>query len=813
MYRIFINLIIFFMLFAAGNLVAQVSANGLMPVEVDLAARGWRTTLQTGNLTFGMPISSVPGEVPIRVGFGFDATCLAKVWGHPEYDPEHGATRVVQYRMDWPIAAGIHFGYLTDNLCGDTPVSSMPGAPPGPGMVILENGKQIPDSRWTTLSSNPALGTPLNLLQAFGFGPVAPNVARVDSTAAFLLCTTTEAGLAAPCRRLVPGLVPSGFGGQGEHRGAFRVVMDERLARVYCYAGAARAWLPVLWTDRSGHYVTFKWERSAADIPPGFRSITKVTALNQQAQGVVVRWAEPASNTLLSDLCRVDFVGVHASSALIQGYGGSPSQGPAGFALPAQDHLHIVSLTNLGIACRPTTLTIAGYGTLPQPGWADSGSSPAATPAAPPEDGALDPPSQTWRFTYDGNVAELDSITDPMGAVTSFRYSTYCLAATNYVRGVTEVHEIDADRNQRYMRWSRTFPPDSAPMSIKVEGWGDTDKVTPDRFHLITFPTDALNFGNGVPQQDVLMDASGRTWSSTTITWLPTGSGADGTLSRVQAITVASDGAPTCTTTFRYPDPTGLRNIQIDISVADTNGETWTVSSKPKTFAATPWGEVEGLPFVQGDSRPLVSAGFWVYRVVCRGQVAMTTTNEAEAQLELERRREHGTERSGTGVRCEIVRTWVSGVGPMGGQGELTDHSGQAEAQAQANQQKIRDLQRRNDSMKTRTEIQAIRSYLASIGVVTTEGAAFGAISFGEAGAAIGAITGLGIGAGPGAILGVTGGAIVGGVGGLSASAVSGGIELQKTLQKAKCDWEANYKAVQNYSDINCAGSPPEIRY
>ena len=74
-------------------------------------------------------------------------------------------------------------------------------------------------------------------------------------------------------------------------------------------------------------------------------------------------------------------------------------------------------------------------------------------------------------------------------------------------------------------------------------------------------------------------------------------------------------------------------------------------------------------------------------------------------------------------------------------------------------------------------------------------------------------IIGLGIGAGPGAILGFTGGAIVGGVGSLSASAVRGGIELQTTLRKIKSDWEANYRAVQNYSDTNCNGAPPEIRY
>jgi len=675
MNKYLIGLFSFYMLLTTGNLVAQVSANGVMPAEADLRASGWMTTLQNGNLTFARPISTVPGEVPIPVSFGFDATWQARLWGHTENEGERCAVRVVRCRMDWPISAGIHFGYLADNLYGDAPVASLPGAPSGRGMVVLETGRQILDPRWTALAGDPGLGATLNLPEAFGFAPAALQGARVDSTATCLPCTTSEAGLGTQCQSLMPGLAPSGFGGQGEHLGSFRIVLDERLARVYCYAAEAGAWLPVIWADRSGHCVTFKWERSTTGIPPGFRAITKVTALNQHSQGVVVRWADPGSLTTLSDLCRVDFVGVHAPSALIRGYGGPPSRGSAGFSLPAHDRLFIVGQMGAGLLCRPDSLAIGSCDTLPQPSWADCGCSPAVTPIASPEAWIPDSPDGTWRFTYDDNAAERKSITDPMGVVTSFLHSTYYSAATNYVRGVSEGRAVDTDSNHRSIRWMRAFPDGSAPMTIKVENRGDLDPGHPDCLHLITLPADALNFGNGVPQQDVLEDGSGKTLISTSIQWSPEGSGVNATLSRVQKITIASEGAPAWTT----------------------------------TFASDPSASAEGHRLPQGDSIRFAPGGFWVYKIVCRGQVTMATTKEAEAQSELERRREHGTESSGTGIRCEIVRTWVSGVDPMGNHGGLKDRSGQVDAQAQANRQIINNLEIANDAGKNKADCEALR--------------------------------------------------------------------------------------------------------
>ncbi|MBI4911357.1 MAG: hypothetical protein HY823_01340 [Acidobacteria bacterium] len=125
----------------------------------------------------------------------------------------------------------------------------------------------------------------------------------------------------------------------------------------------------------------------------------------------------------------------------------------------------------------------------------------------------------------------------------------------------------------------------------------------------------------------------------------------------------------------------------------------------------------------------------------------------------------------------------------------------------------ISALQRQNDQSKANADSAAVRSYLRGISIATAKGAIGGGVTFGTAGAAIGAVLGLGVGAGPGAGLGALGGAIVGGVGGLTYSTITDGIALQNTFQTIQNNWSANYRSIQNFSDTNCNGAAPEIRY
>lgn len=201
---------------SAMGLQAQATSNSLMPPPIDMTRNGWDVTLQNGNLTFGIPVAVVPGEVPIPVTFGLNATFLTRVWTTRVYDPDLGKSVPVLNEVDRPAVGGVHFGYISDaGNYGGTTVD---------GLTVLENGNQIADSQWTTFSSSPTLGTTLNLPQAYGFSAVSTSSAKVDPSATYLSYTTTAAGLGTTYQSIVQGLAPSGF---GTNSTSYKVVLDK----------------------------------------------------------------------------------------------------------------------------------------------------------------------------------------------------------------------------------------------------------------------------------------------------------------------------------------------------------------------------------------------------------------------------------------------------------------------------------------------------------------------------------------------------------------------------------------------------------
>lgn len=159
----FIFFLIILSPFVTIPLPAQASADALISGEIGQGANGLRTSLQNGNLTFGIPIFTIPGDVPIPVVFGFDGTLLpiTRERFEPEENPPAG--EAANYYMDRPIVRGIHFGYLTDNEDGAVPSTSLPAAAAGRGMVILENGRQIAEAQRAALDARPGLEGVLNL--------------------------------------------------------------------------------------------------------------------------------------------------------------------------------------------------------------------------------------------------------------------------------------------------------------------------------------------------------------------------------------------------------------------------------------------------------------------------------------------------------------------------------------------------------------------------------------------------------------------------------------------------------------------------
>ena len=165
---------------------AQINGNRLMPPPINMRQSGWDTTLQNGNLTFGLPLAQVPGEIPIPVAFGMNATYLASSWSTRVYDPDLGKSVPVINEIDRPMAGGVHFGYISaPSTYSGTTVQ---------GLTVLESGVQIADSQWTAFSSNTTLGTVLNLPQAYGFSAVSTSAAMAISSAILLAGATAHAG-------------------------------------------------------------------------------------------------------------------------------------------------------------------------------------------------------------------------------------------------------------------------------------------------------------------------------------------------------------------------------------------------------------------------------------------------------------------------------------------------------------------------------------------------------------------------------------------------------------------------------------------
>ncbi len=582
---------------------SQATSNRLMPPQVNMTQSGWNTTDELGNLTFGLPLASVPGEVPIPVAFGMNASYTASAWTTRYYDPDARRSFPVTNEIDRPVVGGVHFGYI-----------SLPASYDGTsvdGLTVLENGIQIADSQWAAFSSNAALGSTLNLPQAYQFAAVSTSTAMVDPTATYLAYLTPLSGIYSGYQSLINGHLPSGFGTTSS---SYKVVMDKNLARVYALATSLNAWVPVLWVDRFGHYVTFQWVQATTGLPGGVTAITKVTALNQRGKGVVLRWANYTSTYSSSNeaLLRLDYVGIHAPSVLINGYPGYTSLAPSGSVdtLNAMNKWTVVP-SLVGSACRPAAIVIGPYGSLSQPYWSGYGGTAGAAPSAPPSDGTADSAVQTWTFTYDSNLAEVASIQDPRLLTTSFTYANYTtqygLTSTLQPRGVSEAHCLDSQGNALWKRWTRSFTvtTSSTSLSMKVEGWWDPNQASsPDRYHQLDFQSDALNYGNGVYATDTLKDSNGTTWSTTQYTWNLTGSGVNGSLSNVQSVSVTKNGSPTITTSLGYANSSDLQVTEEDVKA----NSGW-VSATTNTYQPR-WDMLEGNQLIQTSTMRYKSDGY-----------------------------------------------------------------------------------------------------------------------------------------------------------------------------------------------------------
>lgn len=428
---------------AASALRAQITANARMPPVVDTTRSGWDVSLQNGNLTFAIPLTVVPGEVPIPVAFGMNGTHLSKVEPGPSryvYRPDGSIARRINTsdELRRPVIGAIHFGYISSPATvGATADNGEDGPFPGheiEGLTVLEDGTQIPDQDWTAFSTHAELGTVLNLSQAYGFGAVSTATARVDPTARYLSYATSAEGLGVTYKPIIQGLPLSGFGNPDA---TYKVVLDKNRARVYAYASTLATWLPVLWADRFGHYVTFSWARATSGFPTGSPStltaLSSVTVTNQRSKGVVLRWSEYASNSAVADILRLDYVGLDAPSLLVRGYPGPSPSAPAGAVVPVVSRQFLLVPSVAGAFCRPTSIQVGPTAVIAQPDWTSpSGPGKPVPPNSPQAN--IQAPLQSWTFAYDSALAELSSCTDPYryNSVDVNGYSNRLIQQYNY---------------------------------------------------------------------------------------------------------------------------------------------------------------------------------------------------------------------------------------------------------------------------------------------------------------------------------------------------------------------------------------------
>jgi len=177
---------------------------------------GWDVDEATGALSLGIPLAEPAGEIPVQVALRLNA--MAATVGHDQ-------TRT------YPVFGSIHFGYLTPSQEGGDFFR-------GTGCYVLEDGRTIMEADWqdgTRLRD----GT-FQLSAKFGFSSRTPSQIRITEDASLALFDASLEDLG-PWAQQVP--MPKGH---GQAPSTFKILMDNRLARVFAYLEAYHSWAPVL---------------------------------------------------------------------------------------------------------------------------------------------------------------------------------------------------------------------------------------------------------------------------------------------------------------------------------------------------------------------------------------------------------------------------------------------------------------------------------------------------------------------------------------------------------------------------------------
>jgi RHS repeat-associated protein len=577
-----ICLAVFSLLHSLGYSQSQAPPNIMEPQQVVGHQGGWEVDPKNGFLDFKINIGTIPGPIPVPLTIKYKAT--------PHALSSFSSSVMLSHVADDPIYASIDFGKPGDD-----------------GLTAkLENGNRIvfnPPYSEPVYSGIP--GGTLNLPGQFGMGPFvrytrvygmtgdisAPVISTDGNYLQYVFTQSARLG-----RWTAFLQKPDGFGirwnfGNDEIYDNFIVIMDHELARVFTVVPGYGT-MPLLWVDRFGHYVKFKWQRTA--VSGG--SVNSVLISNDLGKGSVAQWLEPSRPSGYleyppeMDLMRIDWVGVQAPACAIKGYPSVSARLPPELTTLLQQQVVNPSSSDEvsdGPRCdsgaephftgRPTSIRLGNPSGIPLPSWPLN----VAVPAYPSE--SVWAADAIFGFSYtDSRNCMIKSFTDPRGLVTTFSYGTGYLfapppweaATQNLFLGVTSAVTTDTTTGVTLTQgWSRTLPTStgtSLDWKCKyTRTFSDGDRKNEPTVEYTYAPFNPnvaydpnTNYLYGSPVKERILDAYGTVLSTKTNTYQGCGVSYGGltfpSYPEASTITVERDGEPTRVLTRTLDSQRGL---------------------------------------------------------------------------------------------------------------------------------------------------------------------------------------------------------------------------------------------------------------
>jgi YD repeat-containing protein len=409
----------------------------------------------------GITAGVVPGPMPVAVRLLIDGGARSWAWDGWRWEttvfnvdrPHDGTWTEESAELYRPVHGAIHFGYSKGQ--GEY----------GPA-TVFEDGAGL--AGLTTLHDVAPGG--LAVLGAFGLAETDAYKIKVSSDAAHATWKTSLEGLGREWAQDIFPLIPPAA--QFESNDQYVVALDRHKARAFLHLSEMGAYVPMLWRDRYGNKVTFRWERKTSGLSDGVQAVIRLTIDNGAGQGASVQWAVWAGGaSAVSDLARADFVGVNAPSMLIRGIPGVSGQLPPGMEYALED-CQLEVLRPGSPAFRPTEVVLSGHR-------ADVAWGHAAWPLPDVPEGAKGA-ARKWTMAYNGAQADnslLVSLKGPVGPAVEFQYEAR-KAPYPFGDGFTLTNDDGDTRNCvthpiRFMGLSRAAASDGVLGTLQEWSWNE----------------------------------------------------------------------------------------------------------------------------------------------------------------------------------------------------------------------------------------------------------------------------------------------------------------------------------------------------